>query len=671
MPVIDDPFGFVLDRDFVANFIKKQPKWGPIGYVTYKRTYARPIESIPPALQVLANENGLRRTEEFWLTLTRVVEGVYSVQRWHCLKLGLPWSDVKAQESAQEMFRLMWDFRFLPPGRGLWMMGTEYIANVGGAALNNCGFVSTRDINHDFADPFCFLMDMSMLGVGVGGDTRGIGKVTIQNPALDYLPHVVPDSREGWVELVRRILNAFVGVGKLPLVVDYSQIRPEGSPIRGFGGVASGPAPLKKLAVQLCYTLNSIRDQRIDAKTIVDLFNHIGVCVVSGNVRRSAEIMFGFPEDSQFLTLKDPKTAGEELLSHRWASNNSIFATVGMDYSQVAGITAANGEPGYQWLDNARFHGRFMDPADDSDSAVQGANPCGEMPLEHKELCNLVETFPSLHQHYTEFERTLKFAYLYAKTVALIPTHNSATNAVMMRNRRIGCSQSGIVQSFQRHGRRIHFTWCNFGYEYLNHLDRIYSDWLCIPRSKRKTSVKPSGTVSLLPGVTPGVHYEEAEFYFRTVRFARNSSLVQPLRDAGYRIEDDVADSSSVVTYFPVQAKFFERCQNQVSMWEQLETAAQMQHYWADNQVSCTVKFRPEEAKDIEAALELYETRLKGISFLPYVAHGYAQAPYQPITEEQYVEAIANLRPLVLDWTTNEVIERFCDGDKCSTEPLR
>jgi ribonucleoside-triphosphate reductase (thioredoxin) len=239
-----------------------------------------------------------------------------------------------------------------------------------------------------------------------------------------------------------------------------------------------------------------------------------------------------------------------------------------------------------------------------------------------------------LHDSYEEYERTLKFAYLYAKTVTLIPTHNERTNAIMLRNRRIGLSQSGIVESFEKHGRRTHFDWCDKGYQYICKLDKIYADWLCIPESIKKTSVKPSGTVSLLPGVTPGIHYPHAEYYYRTIRIDKTSPLIDPIRRAGYRIEESVYGDNTWVVYFPVHQENFERSKDDVSVWEQMENVAQMQYYWADNQVSATITFTPEEANDIPKILELYEPRLKSISFLPLTDHNYAQAPYQTITRK-------------------------------------
>ena len=236
---------FKLSSEFVAQFAGKQPEWGPVGEITYRRTYARPLP------------NG--GSEEYWQTLERIVNGVYTVQKWHCRTHNLPWRDGKAQRSAQHMFRLMWEFKFLPGGRGLWMMGTPYVEERGSACLNNCAFVSTQEIDKDFSGPFCFLMDFSMLGVGVGGDCRGVGKFTVKQPVYDATPHVVSDDREGWVGLAKRVLDAYAGIGSIPSNTDYGLVRPYGAPINGFGGTAAGPEPLKRLVAEIQKILNPLR----------------------------------------------------------------------------------------------------------------------------------------------------------------------------------------------------------------------------------------------------------------------------------------------------------------------------------------------------------------------------------------------------------------------------
>jgi len=645
---------FTLSESFVNEYKDKQPEWGynGLGYVVYKRTYARVTES--------------GQLEEFWETCRRVVEATYDTQKKHCKQLKLPWDDRKAQRSAQEMFRRMWEFKWLPPGRGLWTMGTELVDRIGGTSANNCAFVSTAGIKDDFADPFCWLMDMLMLGLGVGFDTHGADLVKIQPPVYDPTQtHVVPDSREGWVELMRLYLNAHIGKCVIPKI-DYSKVRPAGAPIKGFGGVASGHGPLKELVEGVAALLESAHNKTITSTIIVDLCNLVGKCVVAGNVRRSAQISFGDLADTEFLDLKNPDLHQAALYSHRWASNNSIFAEVGMDYTDVAKRIAKNGEPGLMWLHNARKYSRMSEP-DWKDKNAAGGNPCLEQTLHDREICCLVETFPSRHDSAEDYRKTLKYAYLYAKTVTLIPTHDSRTNMVVMKNRRIGCSMSGIVQAIQKFGRRTFLNdFCDRGYAYVAELDQIYSDWLCVRPSIKITSVKPSGTVSLLAGVTPGIHFPHSKHYIRRVRLQENSPLVKKLYIAGYPVEDDKYSPNTMVVSFPIEEKDFDRSKEAVTMWEQLELAAQMQEFWADNQVSVTITFSPKEAADIKYALELYETRLKGVSFLPLSDHGYEQAPYEACTEEKYLELMKDITPFSADMLVHESDSKFCDGETCT-----
>jgi ribonucleoside-triphosphate reductase (thioredoxin) len=644
---------FTLDELFLDDYSGKNPEWGPLGYFTYKRTYARPL--------------GDGNTEEFWQTCRRVVEGVYSTQKKHCEGLNLPWSDSRAQKSAQEMYERMWQFKWLPPGRGLWAMGTKALDKVGGACLNNCAFVSTENLsNYNFSDPFLFLMDMSMLGVGVGSDTRGAGRVIIRVPDYSHEKYVVDDTREGWVDLIRVVLESFAGAELLPYKIDYSQIRPKGEELKTFGGKSSGYEPLKNLVDSLLELLIPKDDlpYSLTSELIVDIFNLIGKCVVSGGIRRTAEIMLGFPDDHSFLSLKDDQ---EKLMSHRWASNNSVFAHVGMDYSKLAGMIGTGSDVGMFWLDTAQKYSRLKDPEDCKDTLVRGVNPCGEQSLESYELCCLVETFPANHDSEEDYLRTVKYAYLYAKSVTLIPTHNPRTNAVMMRNRRIGCSQSGIVQAMSKFGRAQYLEMCDKGYNWIQQLDKVYSDWLCVPRSKKTTSVKPSGTVSLLAGSTPGIHYPHSEYYIRNVRVNDMSPLLPRVREAGFPVEKDSYADNTYVVSFPIHEKNFERSKDEVSIWEQMHNASSLQRYWADNQVSITVTFRPSEVKEIKSTLECFQDGLKSVSFLmsdPSVV--YPQAPYISISKEQYDAIASKVSHLDLsNLSTHDTYDEFCDGDSC------
>lgn len=669
---------FDLSDTFLSKFKNKQPEWGPVGYFTFKRTYARSLCNDCHSYKLDYHKNqddfdwfctdcGSQevRTEEYAETVRRIVEGTFSIQKNHCTRNHLPWDERKAQRTAKRMYQLMWDFKFLPPGRGLWAMGTDYVSTRGGAALNNCAFVSTEQIAEEPSKWAAFIMDMSMVGVGVGFDVRGAGKLTVVEPQANESTFVVPDTREGWVEALRLVIDAYTTLDQAKPTFDFSEVRKAGLPIKGFGGTSSGPEPLKAMLIDIESILQAKIGQTLSSSDIVDIGNLIGRCVVAGNVRRSAEIVFGEHTDEEFSLLKQDK---EKLMSHRWASNNSIFAKVGMDYSWHARQTSVNGEPGYMWMDNARAYGRMKDAPTWGDKDAVGGNPCLEQTLHNYELCTLVETFPARHESLDEYLETLKIAYLYAKTVTLVPTHWPETNAVMCKNRRIGLSQSGIIKAFNRHGRREVLRWCDKGYEFINGLDVQYSNWLGVPRSIKKTSVKPSGTVSLLPGEPPGIHYPHSEYYIRRIRVGLHSELWRAAQAAGHKVEPALGqEESTMVVEFPVYEPFFVRGKRDVSIWEQVSNAVAYQREWADNQVSITVTFEKDEQQDVQHTLEMFEDQLKGISFLPLDDHGYAQAPYEAITEEQYKEMSRDIRPISFeDIHVEQNAPRGCDGDSCT-----
>ena len=719
---------FHLDPAFLANFIGEQPSWGPIGYVVYKRTYARRLP-----------DGG---SEEFWQTLQRVTEGTFTLLKQQIRAAHRPWNDDEAQRKAQDFYRRMWAFKWLPPGRGLWIMGTDYLERNGGGAANNCGFVSTGGLRSDFAEPFCALMDWSMLGVGMGFDTRGAGAVVISQPQVGGT-YVVEDTREGWIDLIKTTLLAYVGQALLPSDVDVSKVRPEGEPIHGFGGTASGPGPLLDLWRGVRAILDPLVGLPITSAAITDVMNLIGRCVVAGNVRRSSEIALGDIDDASFLSLKDPtrdreiqtQQRGIELAhgididnllvqqraysplspefadwqktidrvkarryeiaewaaldaerwalplnAYRWASNNTVWGdnASGAELRHIGERIAQNGEPGVGWLNLMRSHGRLIDPPNNADYGASGMNPCAEQTLWDRELCCLVETFPTKHLlsdgtfDLADYQATLKMAYLYAKVVSGIPTHRPDTNAVMAANRRIGTSEAGVVELYETLGMTECCRIWDASYDYITDLDAEYSRWMACPRSIKRTSIKPGGTIPLLVGVEGGMKWPTAAYYMRTVRIDRLSPMIPVLERLGYRVEPDHYTPRSMVAYFPV-ASSAKRFAGQVSVWEQAELAAALQAHWSDNMVSCTLTFRQHEAVDVPRVIEAFTGRLKVVSFLPVSEHGYLQAPYIPCTEAEYNAAVsaitgdlaAALSAALSGVQTKAEEERFCSGDRC------
>lgn len=641
------------------NYKRKRAPFGfnGLGELVYMRTYSR------------LKQDG--KNEMWWETVQRVVEGTFNMQKRHIDAHSLGWNPWKAQHSAQEMYDRIFTMKFLPPGRGLWAMGTPLTEERGlFAALNNCAFVSTENIKDDLAAPFTFLMDASMLGVGVGFDTLGAGKLIVKGPSENRKTEIfeIPDTRQGWVESLRLQLEAHF-LGTAPVEFDYSAIREEGVAIAGFGGVSSGPAPLKELHDKINEILGNSAGEPISITAIVDIMNLIGKCVVAGNVRRTAEIVFGDADSQEYLDLKN-----YEVNPHRaeygWTSNNSIFAELGMDYTEACERVKLNGEPGFAWLENMQNYSRMNNGPDYKDHRVKGGNPCLEQSLESYELCCLVETFPNNHDSIEDYLKTLKYAYMYAKTVTLGKTHWPETNRVMLRNRRIGCSMSGLAQFISNHGLHELRKWMSDGYDSIQELDTMYSDWLAVPKSVKTTSIKPSGTVSLLAGATPGMHYPESRYYIRRMRLSITSPLIPALEKAGYVLEPAFgSEDSTLVVGIPVDVGEGIRTASDLSLWEQLSLAAFIQKYWADNQVSCTVTFDPEtEGDQIAPALDYFQYQLKGISFLPRLDYGaYPQMPYEAVDKETYEELLSNVKRLSFGRIKGDDVEaeRFCDNDVC------
>ncbi len=667
-------FAFKLNEEFVASYRSKQAPFGyrdaggnSVGEITFLRTYSR------------KKEDG---TKETWVDVCeRVINGMYSLQKEHCKVNRLPWSDARASASAKEAFDRLFNLKWTPPGRGLWVMGTP-IVNVqkNSAALQNCAFVSTLEMNkNNPAAPFAFLMEASMLGVGVGFDDKGAEKeFTIYAPKEEVSSYVVPDTREGWVESTVALINSFLKADQPTYEFDYSEVRPAGAPIATFGGTAAGADPLIKLHNYIRNLFVGRAGELVTKKDIADIGNLIGVCVVSGNVRRSAELLIGSIDDPDFLNLKnadvfpernsyDPKNPG-----WAWMSNNSVAVEVGKDLSGIVEGIALNGEPGVIWMDVSKKYGRLADPANNKDWRIAGYNPCAEQSLESYEMCTLVETYLNRHESIEDYKRTLKFAYLYAKTVTLLPTHWEQTNAIMQRNRRIGTSMSGVANFADRKGLPVLREWMDSGYNIVQAYDKTYSEWLGIRESIKTTTVKPSGTVSILAGESPGVHWGVGGKHFlRAIRFANNDPQLALFKMANYRVEpaSESPDTTSVV-FFPIKSDA-ERAERDVTIFEKMSLAAVAQRYWSDNSVSVTISFDPETEKEhIGTVLHMYDGQLKTVSFLPSGNHVYPQMPYTQITEEEYVAYESKLFPIdfagiYAGMSLDAVGDAYCTTDAC------
>ena len=679
-----DFLSFHLSDDFVNSYKDKKVNWGlldaggtSLAELIFLAKYSR------------KKDGGSKET---WLDVCRrVVEGTYSIQKDWAKAHYLPWHDPKAQRSAEEMFDRMFEFKWTPPGRGLQNMGTHMVNGLGySTALQNCGAVALGQMHkNDPGEPFSFLAQASMMGVGIGYSTIGIDKLDILvrkpgegvytgggNPAT----YVIPDTREGWAESMRLLVNSYLVPKQSPIVFDYSEIRPKGALIKTFGTAAPGPEPLKKLHNRMRKVFDARVGEKFDDELAMDIANLIGKCVVSGNTRRSALLAYGELSSEKFLSFKDWTLNHERTKKDGWAgnSNNSVRASVDSDLSGIISGIQLNGEPGIIWEDVVKSRGRLIDPTDEKDARFVCFNPCAEQPLENREFCTLADIYVNNHTDFADFNRTIKFAFLYAKTVTLLPTHFEDSNAVMQRNRRIGLSLSGITDFIDSrdNGLQQIRQWFDEGYSTVRRYDKAYSEWLCVRESNRVTTIKPGGTTGLVASSSSGIHWTDGgEYYLRALRVGNDEPYLPYLKMSGHKIEADVMDpDNGSIVYFPIKSNAKRSARN-VSLFEKAALAAEAQRLWSDNSVSVTLTFDAEkEAPAVPTVLNMYAGQLKTVSFLPVGNEVYPQQPYTSISAEEYDAAAMELMPTPLSelykfWDGDDVKDAaYCTTDICEIQ---
>jgi ribonucleoside-diphosphate reductase alpha chain len=609
--------------------------------------------------------------EEWPDTIQRVVEGVMSIRKdWH-LRQRLAWDEGRWQERAEEMALAFLKLECGPPGRGYFAMGTDHVYERGGLALANCA--ATKVHPETFERDFGWLMDCLMCGAGVGFEAIPRPYV-LRAPEGARMVYVIPDTREGWVESLEVLLRSYMH-GTNPVDFDYSEVRASGQPIKTFGGTSAGPEPLRKLHEGVRMTCERyVRKEISPTRLVVDVGNMVGVCVVVGNVRRSAEIAIGDPDDAEFYDLKDYAKYPERA-EWGWMSNNSVRFSKREHFEKIPDIAqriSRNGEPGFINLLAMQRFARFGRERPD---AADLQNPCGEIGLEDKEICVLAETYPARCETSEAFVRAAEIATFYASTVTLLPTHRKETNAVVSRNRRIGVSVSGVADWEARVPAAKATRALRRAYDAVLAENAKLAREAGVPTSIRCTTVKPSGTVALLAGVSPGGHYAIFEHYIRRKRVS-NLSPFRPLLDAaGYPSEPDAYSEGTRVYEFPISQKGA-RTAAQAGMYEQALQLVMLQREWSDNSVSYTVTFdRRTEGLQLERLLAHVAPMVKSLSALPRDGEGeeqtYAQAPYEEISERE-----ANLRRKMLkpiDWTAYKQIgrqeaseaDKYCQGMTC------
>ena len=615
-----------------------------LGWLVYKRTYSRP------------KSNGT--TEEFHETIDRVIAACRTQ-----LHVGF----TESEESELRYF--LSTFKGMVAGRFLWQLGTSTVDSLGLLSLQNCAFT----VINEPIRPFTWAMDALMLGSGVGYNLQKeyvyelpkVRRARVVRKDTKDADFIVPDSREGWVELLRRTLEASFITGK---GFSYSTIciRGKGTPIAGFGGVASGPEPLAYGIEHINQVLNKRSNKKLRPIDALDVMNIIGYIVVAGNVRRSAQIAIGDFDDEHFLNAKRWDLGN--IPNWRAMSNNSVVCN---DFARLPEAFwegyKGNGEPyGLINLKLAREIGRTGE-TQYPDADVSGCNPCAEQMLAPYETCCLSEIYLPNITSEEELKRVVTLLYRINKHSLALPCHLPETQDIVHNNMRMGIGVTGYMQATG-----VQRDWLSTTYNYLRDVDREYSAANGFTPSIKLTTVKPSGTLSLLADTTAGAHPGYSRFYIRRVRISSDSPLVTVCRDAGLPVEpqknfDGTLDRNTVVVEFPCSHPEHTTLAADVSAIDQLEVVRKLQADWSDNAVSCTIYYRPEELPAIRSYLAAnFNESFKSLSFLLHSEHGFIQAPLEPITEEEFMARKSSIKPFKIGSISEDAIElQECESGHC------
>lgn len=621
--------------------------WGEIGYIVFKRTYSRRLK-----------EDDLNsKTEEFYEVIEREIEAARKQ-----LKVGF----TSEEELQYAKYRL--GLKFSVAGRFMWQLGTKTVDRLGLPSLQNCSYVT---INQPIR-PFTWAFEMLMLGSGVGFNIQKENvyqlpkvknKLKIERKDSKDADFIVPDSREGWVKLLGKVLKAHFYSGE---GFTYSTVcvRGKGAPIKGFGGTASGPEELCWGIQEIHKILNYRSNKKLRPIDCLDIMNIIGYIVVSGNVRRSAQLCIGDYDDVDYLKAKRWDLG--QIPNWRAMSNNSIYAPKNIDdLPKEFWDTYEQGEPyGLINIELSKSCGRTGE-TQYPDPNVEGFNPCAEQSLANFETCCLSEVYLPNIENYEQLLDVLKYTYRVNKHSLALHCSLQETEEIVHKNMRMGIGMTGILQATEEQR-----SWLAPAYEWLRGYDKWYSGEKGFPESIKLTTVKPSGTLSLLAGVTPGVHPNPAgPYYYRRVRMATDSSLVELCKSNGYSVEpviefDGSNSKTTVVVTFPCKIPESVPVESNYSYKEQLDMVRRMQKEWSDNSVSCTVYYKKEDLEDIKQYLkDHFSTEMKTVSFLLSQGHGFKQAPYETISKEQYEKAIIGIKPI----TSISISEDTFELEDCST----
>ena len=655
--------GRILSDEFVSRYKHKPSPMNQLGSFVFYRTYSRWV----PEEQ---------RREYWWESVRRAVE-------YNC---GLiPTS----KEEAEQLYKNIFQLKQFLSGRTFWVGNTD-VSKYYPMSNYNCSF-QIIDSFVAFRDVFYLLMVGS--GVGVRVLKSDVAKLPAIRTGLEiihesYTPLLtnlrqdstqleythndtvkitIGDSKEGWVQSMEYFLRVLYSAEYRKIktiLLNYNHVRSKGEKLKTFGGTASGHQSMKNMFAKIVKVIEKAGSRQAADKAklqpidCLDIANIIGENVVVGGVRRTAEIVLVDQDDQECISAKselykktDEKWVLDPEVAHRQMSNNSIYYTSKPNRENLHWHLQQmrySGEPG--WVNETAGKKRRDN--------FRGVNPCAEILLDSKGLCNL--TTLNVMAFVSEDGNLDRDGLLAAQRLSARAGYRMTCteleipdwNAVQQRDKLLGCSMTGWQDMVNATGldHEAQKTLLNELKDTARRAARDYASELGMPEPLLITTVKPEGTLSLLPVVSSGVHFSHAPFFVRRIRISADDPLVKVCEELEYPVFPEVGQTidtaTTKVVEFPVRAPSG-RIKKDVSAIEQLETYRLFMENYVEHNCSITIHVRDNEWDDVEEWVWEHWDECVALAFLPYDDSFYELLPFEEITEEEYSKRSAAMKPFI------------------------
>ena len=531
-------------------------------------------------------------------------------------------------------------------------------------AAYNCSYIKVDSLR-SFDEVLYVLMNGT--GVGFSVEEEYVNKL----PAVAEEFHetettiVVRDSKLGWAKAFKELLGMLV-IGQIPKW-DTSKVRPAGSPLKTFGGRASGPEPLDSLFQFSVNLFKNAKGRKLKAVEAHDLVCKTAEIVVVGGVRRSALISLSDLGDREMRYAKSGNWWEQNV--QRALANNSVNYKEKPDVGTfmrewLSLYDSKSGERGiYNSMSAKRTTEKLNQEKDkDGQNIIRrdarddfGTNPCSEIILRSREFCNLTECVVRGWDDTKSLKKKVRFATILGTWQSTLTNFKYLTGE-WKRNcneeRLLGVSLTGIMDNADTNGSTggLDGRLRELRQEAIK-TNKEWSEKLGIPQSAAITCVKPSGTVSQLVDSASGIHARHNPYYIRTVRGDNKDPITKFMKDQGFPCEPDVTKPNHTTVFsFPMKSPDGAVCRQDMTALEQLELWKTYQEHWCEHKPSVTISVKEEEWVDTASWVYNNFDDISGISFLPFSDHTYKQAPYQDCSEEEYQELYSKM-PKNVDWT--------------------